>query len=65
MSAVELYLGIGLLKLKVLSSTLAGYFFLFDIVNSSLFDPDVRRTPTMAAVNAVPLADTIFCAGFR
>ncbi len=54
-AAAGLYLGVGLLKLKPLSRTLAVYFFLFGILNSLLFAVLPGRAARMAAsINLLP-----------
>ncbi len=49
-AAAEVYLGLGLLKLKPLSRTLAVYFFLFGILNSLLFAVLPGRAARMATL---------------
>lgn len=56
MSAAELYLGIGLLKSKALSRSLAVYFFLFGLLNSAFFLLRSERASSAAVgIGPVPL----------
>ncbi len=55
-SLVELYLGIGLLKLRALSRTISVYFFAFGLVNSAFFFLHPAQSALAAVgISSIPL----------